>query len=134
MDVYQALTEEVSEWWDAAHTLSGSSSNLSIEARAQGCFCEALASGGSVRHLTVVNADPGKLLRLSGGLGPLQAEAVTGSMSWTLEEVDSGTRLTLTYNVSGSVDGGLDTWAAAVARVLREQLDGLAAFVGLRGL
>src|SRR5262245_59802378 len=63
-------------WWDKNHTWSGDASNLSLDASTGGCFCEKLPAGGGVRHMTVVYADPGKLLRLTGGLGPLQDLAV----------------------------------------------------------
>ncbi|MCH8143015.1 MAG: ATPase, partial [Proteobacteria bacterium] len=70
--IYAALTAEIHLWWDATHSYSGKAENFYLEARAQGCFCEKLPSGGSVRHMQVVFADAGKQLRLSGGLGPLQ--------------------------------------------------------------
>ena len=70
--VYAALVDEVHEWWDAAHTYTADSTNLSLEAEAGGCFCESLPDGGSVQHMEVVYAEPGKTLRLRGSLGPLQ--------------------------------------------------------------
>jgi len=76
--IYRALTEAISAWWDKAHTYSGDAMNLSLNATPGGCLCEKLPSGGGVRHLTVVYADPGKMLRLSGGLGPLQDSRWTG--------------------------------------------------------
>jgi hypothetical protein len=36
---------------------------------------------GGVRHMQVVYVDPGKTLRMIGGLGPLQSMAATGSMT-----------------------------------------------------
>ncbi|HEX7915316.1 MAG TPA: hypothetical protein VF497_06160, partial [Rudaea sp.] len=69
---YAAITG-VARWWDSNHTYSGNASNLSLDARAGGCWCEQLADGGSVQHMTVLTAMPGRMLRLSGGLGPLQA-------------------------------------------------------------
>lgn len=128
-EVYAKLVQEVDRWWSSDHTFSGSAANLRLEARQGGCFCEALPNGGSVRHLTVVHADPGKLLRLNGGLGPLQAEAVTGSLSWALEDAEDGTRVTLVYAVGGYVSGGLDAWAEAVDGVVREQLERLARYI-----
>lgn len=123
--VYTVLTARIGEWWHPAHTFSGNSANLSIEDRAQGCFCEALANGGSVRHLEVVFAAPGKLLRLQGGLGPLQGLAATGSMSWHLHASEVGTRLELTYHVVGYLPDGMDPWAKPVESVLAEQLNRL---------
>jgi hypothetical protein len=101
---------------------------MSIEARPQGCFCERLESGG-VRHMTVVYANPGKLLRLVGGLGPLQSEAVTGSLSWNLGEHEGGTRLIVTYKVAGYTTEGLDQWAGPVDEVLAQAARRLKKFV-----
>ncbi|MEW5976769.1 MAG: ATPase [Acidobacteriota bacterium] len=123
--VYEALTAAIGSWWDSGHTYSGSSRNLFLETKANGCFCERLKGGGSVRHLTVVYVDPGKALRLSGGLGPLQVMAVTGSMSWVLSEAGPDTKLEFVYVVGGYTPEGLTGMAAAVDRVLSGQLDRL---------
>ena len=40
-------------------------------------------------QVTDLPLDAGNLVRLEGGLGPLQPEAVTGVMSWSFEETDS---------------------------------------------
>lgn len=125
LDVYRGLVDDVADWWDPAHTFSGDAAGLSIDARPQGCFCETFPGGGGAMHLTVVNADPGKLLRLAGGLGPLQAEAVVGTLTWLLEETPGGTRVTVTYAAAGGVEGGLEAWAPPVDRVVGEQLERL---------
>lgn len=119
----------VGEWWDPAHTWSGSGQNLRIEPRTDGCFCETLPNGGSVRHASVVFVDPGKLVRLSGALGPLQAMAVTGSLTWTFEPSGTGTTATVTYAVSGYAAGGLEPLAAPVDAVIGGQLRRLKASV-----
>ncbi len=56
----------------------GSAANLSLEARAGGCWCERLADGGSVEHLRVLLVSPGRMLRMRGALGPFQGLAVDG--------------------------------------------------------
>lgn len=112
----------VDEWWDAAHSYSGNAANLSLQARPGGCFCERLADGGGVEHMRVVSARPGVELRLQGGLGPLQAEAVTGSLSWSLKPAGGGTEIVQRYVVGGYVDGGADRIAPAVDQVLAGQL------------
>ncbi len=123
--LWTALTE-VGRWWSPDHTYSGDAANLSLDARAGGCFCEALADGGSVRHLAVVYVQPGRVLRLEGPLGPLQSGAVTGMMTFTLEAVPAGTRVTLTYVAAGfHPSGDLATWAPLVEAVLRQQLERL---------
>jgi uncharacterized protein YndB with AHSA1/START domain len=55
--VYAALIEPA-RWWASDHTFSGDAKNLHVDAKAGGCWCETLPGGGSVLHLTVVNADP----------------------------------------------------------------------------
>ncbi|MBV8120544.1 MAG: hypothetical protein JO081_11490, partial [Alphaproteobacteria bacterium] len=82
--VYAALGE-IGRWWSSAHTYSHDASNLSIDLRAGGCFCERLNDGGLVQHMSVVYAAPGHGLRLRGALGPLQMEGVDGALSWTLK-------------------------------------------------
>ena len=132
MEVYRALVTEVGRWWSSDHTWFGDSSRLSIEAVPGGCFCERGSNGAGVRHLTVVFADPGRLLRMTGGLGPLQEIAATGTMDWALTEKDGSigtTTLQLTYRVGGYLDGGLAGWAEPVDGVLREQVDRLKAWI-----
>lgn len=119
--VYDAFTQHVGEWWDESHTYSGRSSNLSLAARAGGCFCEQLAAGG-VEHMTVVYAERGKTLRMRGGLGPLQALTVTGIWTVTLEEQNGKTTLVSTYSVGGYTKDGLAALAPLVDGVMTEQM------------
>jgi len=127
---YQALTGGISAWWDASHSYSGVAANFVLDGRAGGCFCESLPDGGSVEHMRVVFAAPGHLLRLQGGLGPLQAMAVHGSMEFLLEGEENGTtRLEYRYSVSGFVPGGLEEMADPVDRVQLGQLERLAAYL-----
>lgn len=119
--VFYALTAEVGRWWDAAHSYSGNAANFTLDARAGGCFCERW-SDGSVRHMTVVFVEPGRTLRLTGGLGPLQAMAVTGSMTFTLDNDGTATRLHYRYAVSGWAPAGLTTLAEPVDRIQLGQL------------
>lgn len=133
-EVFSALVQEVGRWWNPSHTYSGDAANMRIDARPQGCFCETLPEGGGVRHLDVVFVAPGRSLRLTGGLGPLQGEAVDGSMTWTLEEGagEAGaavTTVTVTYKVHGYVPGGMEGWAGPVDGVVGEQLQRLGRFV-----
>jgi hypothetical protein len=95
---------------------------LSLEPRARGCFCEKLDGPGSVQHLEVVYADPGKLLRLRGALGPLQTMGVSGSMSFDFSETAGSTMVTLVYQVGGYYPQGLNTLADIVNEVLGMQL------------
>ena len=127
---YSALTAEIASWWDPAHSYSGVGANFSLDARAGGCFCEALPDGGSVMHMQVVYAAPGELLRLEGGLGPLQGMGVSGAMTFGLEAMADGrTRLTYRYVVSGYAPDGLAALAEPVDQVQLGQLQRLAAYL-----
>jgi len=124
--VWAALTAEVGRWWDARHSYSGVASNFTLDLRAGGCFCEALPNGGEVEHLRVVFVDTEHILRLAGGLGPLQSMGVAGSMQFSLEDGSEGsTRLAYRYSVGGYYPGGLDTVANAVDLVQLGQLQRL---------
>lgn len=117
-------------WWISAHSYSGDARNLTIDARAGGCFCEALPAKagepqGSVEHARVVFASPGKLLRLSGALGPLQAEAVTGTLTFALTPTPQGTRIDMSYVVGGYVRSGAKPLAPMVDMVMGQQLAAL---------
>jgi len=128
-EVYRRLVHNVGDWWNPEHTFSRDSHTLSIDDKAAGCFCEKLPNQGSVRHMEVVLAMPGKALVLTGGLGPLQSIAATGSMTFRLAAADGGTRLEVTYTVAGYLPAGMNTWAAPVDGVLKEQLTRLKNYV-----
>jgi hypothetical protein len=128
-EVYRRMVKEVGRWWNSAHSWSGDARNLSIDDRAGGGFREKLKNGGSVQHLTVVFADPGKILRMTGGLGPLQSLAVAGSMAWSLTKAANGTTVEFSYAVGGYRPGGLSSLAVPVENVLSEQLTRLKNFV-----
>ena len=119
-DVYAAIIAP-GRWWSSAHTYSEDAKNLSIDARPGGCFCEALPGGG-VEHGRVVMAMPGKMLRIRGALGPLQGEAVVGTLSFELTPEGKGTKLVMSYVVGGYVRGGAGALAAPVDHVMGEQV------------
>ena len=126
--VYAGLGK-IGQWWSSSHTFSRDASNLSLDLKAGGCFCERLKDGGSVQHLIVVYAAPGEGLRLRGALGPLQMEGVDGTLAWALKPSEGGTNVTQSYVVGGYIRSGMDQWAPKVDRVLHEQLDRLTSFV-----
>ena len=120
-DAYAALGR-ISEWWDPEHSYSGRAANLRLDLRAGGCFCETLNGGGGVEHMRVVYAQPGQVLRLQGGLGPLQAQAAVGTLTWSLKPAGSGTEIIQTYIVGGYISAGADKIAPMVDTVMAEQL------------
>jgi uncharacterized protein YndB with AHSA1/START domain len=130
--VYANLVD-VASWWDPAHTWSGAAPNLKLDARAGGCFCERLPAGGSVEHARVVMTQPGVLLRLVGALGPLQESAVTGVLTFKLAPEADGTRITLSYAVSGALSLPAAQLAPLVDQVLMGQLERLGKFANQAG-
>ena len=127
--VYKSLVQNVGGWWDSEHTFSGDAHNLSIEEKPMGCFCEKLPNAGAVRHMEVVNFSPGKILVMTGGLGPLQSLATTGSMTIQLSPAGDGTRVDVTYAIGGYLDGGLNQLAAPVDGMLTQQFTRLKNYI-----
>lgn len=124
---WQALGE-IGRWWNSAHSYSGSASNMTIEMKPGGCWCEALPGGG-VEHGRVVLVLPEqRTLRLEGSLGPLQEEGVVGALTWQVKEVDSGVEIVQTYNVGG-VRPDMVKNAALIDGVMAEQVEGLRAYL-----
>jgi hypothetical protein len=79
----------------------------------------------------IIYAEPGRVLRLSGGLGPLQSEAVTGTLTITLKALPAGgTRIQWFYVVGGYGRFKFTEVAVAVDKVLEEQVKRLAGKLG----
>jgi uncharacterized protein YndB with AHSA1/START domain len=126
--VYQRLLA-VGNWWSSDHTFSGDAHNMSLDAKPMGCWCEKLPNGGGVRHMQVVMVMPGKMLVMTGGLGPLQTMAATGSMKIALAPANGGTQLQVTYSVTGYLPAGMNSLAAPADGVLTEQFTRLKNYV-----
>ncbi len=119
-------------WWNKAHSWSGSSDGFYIDAQANGCFCELfqekgadgkLKTVGSVEHMRVIFAQPGKVLRMQGALGPLQSEAVIGTLTVAMEPAKDPaiTKVSFSYVVGGYMRYKVAEIAPAVDNVLGEQ-------------
>ncbi|MBK8373953.1 hypothetical protein [Sphingorhabdus sp.] len=132
------------DWWNAAHSWSGSTAGFSIDAKAGGCFCELIqekdAKGvlrtiGSVEHMRVIFTQPGKVLRMQGALGPLQSEAVLGTLTVAMEPLKegAGTKLSFNYIVGGHSRFPMLKMAPLVDKVLGEQFAGLIKPLGTVG-
>ncbi len=125
-----ATLTEIGRWWNPQHTYSGDAHNLSIELKAGGCFCERLANGGSVRHLEVAYYEPGRVLRMTGALGPLQAHGLAGSLTLTVRDATPGNSvLALSYSVGGFMTDGVDKMARPVDMMLGEQMTRLKSLI-----
>ena len=114
-----------SQWWTSDHTFSGNAANLTLDARAGGCWCESLPDGGSVEHMHVLFVSPGKVLRLRGALGPFQALAVEGVMTWTVKAGGNGSDISVSYAIGGYSKDGFDTLSKAADQVLGIQIERL---------
>jgi hypothetical protein len=118
---------DLPQWRELGHTWSGDARNLRLDAHAGGCWCETLPAGGSVEHARVVFAMPGRVLRASGGFGPLQSEPVSAVLTVTLKPIATGTEIAMRYAVAGPLPGGAQAFSAPVNTVLTTQFDRLAA-------
>jgi len=123
-EAWDVFVTEVDQWWPSDHTWWGESSTLSISAQAGGCFCEN-NGGRSAEHMRVVFVDPGRLLRMTGGLGPLQGFGMYGALDWTFTPNDQGTEISMKYSVQGISPDGWEGLAPIVDSVQMLQLGGL---------
>lgn len=128
------------KWWNSAHTWSGDAANMSLRPQAGGCMCERIPEDpdseevtleGSVEHMRVIQAFPEKVLRMRGGLGPLQSEPATGVLTIAIgADENGGTRIVWEYVVGGHMRYKKSAIAKAVDGVMIQQLDGLAKLLG----
>lgn len=127
------------DWWNDAHSWSGDAANMTITPQGGGCFCERIPAqeedgsvglDGSVQHMVVLQANPRKVLRMRGSLGPLQSEPVSGVLTITLKPIKGGTRIVWEYVVGGFMRYEPQVIAKAVDGVMSQQLGGLADKLG----
>lgn len=116
------------DWWSDAHTYSGAASNISVDLRPGGCWCETLPGGG-VKHGEAVLVWPGqRMVRFDAPFGPLQgigADAVL-TMSWPEADGGGARQLKWTFVVTGPGAGAL---ADPVDGVMTEQFGRLADYL-----
>ncbi len=123
-----AAIGQVQNWWSKDHTYSGNAANLSLEMRPGGCFCEQLDDGGGIEHLRVSYVQPGERVVLTGALGPLLFQAVSGVMDIKVERIAGGSKISMTYSAAGFAKGNGAELAPAVDQVLGEQMKRLRAY------
>ncbi|MDM8009984.1 MAG: hypothetical protein QUV08_03365 [Parasphingorhabdus sp.] len=128
-----------SRYWNGDHSWTGDAGNFYLVPQAGGCFCELIrttsadnikSSEGSVQHMRVIYAHNNRMLRMSGALGPLQSEAVTGTLTMQLQPQGQSTVVRFTYKVGGYMEFPVDQMATAVDGVIGEQLARLSALFG----
>lgn len=131
-EIWTVLVEP-SLWWNSANSFSGESIYFSLEPRVGGCFCEKIpkgeTEGGDVRHMVVVYTDKPRVLRMQGALGPLQSEAVNGTMTFAMDEGEKRgtTRLSLSYVVGGYMRRPVRAIAGSIDDVTGDALQRLKA-------
>ena len=126
-EAYKVFVEQFSEWYDVEHTYTGKKQNLALDLK-RACLLERLPQDGFVRHMEVVFHQPGKVLRLSGGLGPLQAMGVSGMLTFEFKPTEKGCMVSFTYFVSGAKHLKLDQVAGPVDQVLNSQIARFSAY------
>lgn len=123
-------------WWSKDHSWSGDAANFWLDSQAGGCFCEKLppakpgGAPGSVQHARILFAKPDEMMRLSGAFGPLQGEAVVGTLTIQIKPTSTGSAIRFDYTVGGYMRFKVADVAPGVDRVLGEQLVGLAKALG----
>jgi hypothetical protein len=144
-EVWLALISPA-RWWSSEHTWSADAANLRLTPQAGGCFCETIPETetpdgftlqGSVEHMRVIQAYPEAALRMSGALGPLQSEPVTGILTIAISEAEESpegkphTRIVFEYNVGGKMRYPIPVISNAVDGVMTLQLTRLADLLGV---
>lgn len=128
-EIYTAMTE-IDSWWHPSHSWEGKAENLYLDVRIGGCFCEKLANGGFAEHLHLAYAAPGKEIRLTGGLGPLQGMGMGGAMVWSISPAGDGNKVRWTYNVHGhGTEESMKGLAPIVDSVQQQAFDRLIRYV-----
>lgn len=125
--VYAALVQPA-KWWSSSHTFSKSAANMSIDAKAGGCFCE-IWKGGSVQHALVVYAQPGVALRLRGPFGPFQGQGVDAALTFSMEAKNGGTEFVMEEVTGGFMQGGMGDWGKKADGMLAEQVARLKQYI-----
>lgn len=125
---WNALVNDINLWWPKDHTWWGKNTTLSIQPEAGGCFCEKMGEN-SAEHMRISFVEPYKLLRMTGGLGPLQGMGMYGSLDWRFVESDKSTTVTLSYSVQGINPNGFEQLAPIVDKVQHSQLKRLVDFI-----
>lgn len=112
---------KIGSWWNGEHTYSGNPKNLTLRPQVGDCWCEKTPTGG-IEHMRVVYVARNTMLRLHGGLGPLQEMGISGAMTIAFEADGPSTKVTMTYAVGGYAPSGLGPLAPLVDGVLAEQM------------
>lgn len=123
-EAWKVFTTKIDKWWPKDHTWWGEKGLLTLDDFAGGCFCEK-ADTNSAEHMRVSFVEQHKKLVMTGGLGPLQGMGMFGALTWSFEDIEGKTDITMRYQVTGIDPGGYQTLAPIVDKVQAMQLRGL---------
>ncbi len=129
---WQHFTKEIDNWWPKDHTWWGKQSTLSLDTFAGGCFCERTNKelGNSAEHMRVSFVDKHKLLRMTGGLGPLQGMGIYGALDWKFETLEKGgTKITMRYQANGHNPDSFERLIPIVDKVQAMQIGAFAKYM-----
>lgn len=115
--VFDAMTGEISDWWD--HHVSGNPRSIRIEPRPGGHFLEIYDDAGNgAAHARVLRADRGKQLIFSGPLG-FAGEPLEMVTTYDYEAAGDSTRVKVRVTGAGRVE---EEWPALVDGVWKHFL------------
>ncbi|RTE87061.1 MULTISPECIES: SRPBCC domain-containing protein [Gammaproteobacteria] len=121
---YHHFVNDIAQWWLSSHTWFGNSENLSIEARAGGCFCE-LNGDQQAEHMMVSFVDPSHKIMFTGGLGPLKGMGLNGALTFEFRTQT----VKVTYIADGYPTTNMQEFAPLVDNVLTEQMNSFSAYL-----
>ncbi len=103
--VWQALTENIGQWWPAEFYAGGAAGerNFSLETFPGGRMLEQWDGGGGVLWGTVVCIDPNVRLQVLGTTFPNWGGPSQWYGSWDLTKTDQGTELVFSESALGRV-------------------------------
>jgi hypothetical protein len=105
---------DLPEWWDSAHTYSGSANNLSLDLTPGGCWCERLADGTDFDHGRTVSVAADSYV-FHAPFGPMRGKTTMAELTVSWPAANWGRSLTWTMVVEGP---GIGAMADAVDAVM----------------
>lgn len=101
-------------WWQASHTYSGDSANLSLDLAPGGCWCEALEDGTAFDHGRTVSVEADHIL-FHAPFGPLRGRTQRADLTIGWSTGDDSPRVYWLFVVEGD---GIGAMAEAVDGVM----------------
>jgi hypothetical protein len=102
--VWNALVNQINEWWLPDFRMMGADSVVSCDASAGGLLSEADGAGGSLLWYTIIMSQPEKALHLVGHLGPDWGGPATSMLTLKLVEATDHTLLHVEDHLYGDLE------------------------------